>query len=99
MAARYNVISQNREVQVLGPTEVIDVEKVGIMTKPTGIYVEYPLPLVLWETQTSGTATLLPSSLRFQPGASYHWKVKAQTSWNRWVSSDLVEFSIGPPRP
>ena len=54
---------------------------------------------VLWETQTSDTATLLPSSLRFQPGASYHWKVKAQTSWNRWVSSDLVEFSIGRPRP
>ena len=54
---------------------------------------------VLWETQTSDTATPLPDSVRFQPGALYHWKVKAQTSWNRWVSSDLVEFSIGPPRP
>lgn len=54
---------------------------------------------VLWETQTSDTATLLPDSVRFQPGASYNWKVKAQTSWNRWVSSDLVEFSISPPRP
>jgi len=54
---------------------------------------------VLWETQTSDTVTLFPGSLRFQAGASYHWKVKAQTSWNRWVSSDLVEFSIGPKRP
>src|SRR2546430_11440824 len=51
MAAAYNIITQNREVQVLGPTEVIDVEKVGILTKPTGIYVEYPLPLVLWQEQ------------------------------------------------
>lgn len=54
---------------------------------------------VLWETQTSDTATVLPDRIRFQPGAPYHWKVKAQTSWNRWVSSDLVEFSIGPRRP
>jgi hypothetical protein len=53
---------------------------------------------VLWETQTSDTTTLLPDSLRFQPGAPYNWEVKAQTSWNRWASSDLVEFSIGPPR-
>ena len=51
MAGSYNVISQNREVQVLGATEVIDVEKVGISTKPTGVYVEYPMPLVLWQTQ------------------------------------------------
>jgi hypothetical protein len=55
MAGSYNVITQNREVQVLGPTEVIDVEKVGIITKPTGIYVEYPLPLVLWQTQAGFT--------------------------------------------
>ena len=47
MAGNYSVVSQNREVLVLGPTEVIDVEKVGIITKPTGIYVEYPLPLIL----------------------------------------------------
>jgi putative zinc finger protein len=53
---------------------------------------------VLWETQTSDTATVIPDRIRFQTGAPYHWKVKAQTSWNRWVSSDLVEFSIGPLR-
>src|SRR6266536_2493064 len=51
MAGNYSVVTQNREVLVLGPTEVIDVEKVGILTKPTGIYVEYPLPLVLWQTR------------------------------------------------
>jgi len=54
---------------------------------------------VLWETQTSDTSVLLPDSIRLRPGASYLWKVEAQTSWNRWVGSDLVEFSIGPPRP
>ena len=54
---------------------------------------------VLWETQTTDTATVLPDSIRFKPGASYDWKVKAQTSWNRWLSSDLTEFSIRPTRP
>ena len=54
---------------------------------------------VVWEAQTSDTATLLPDSIRFQPGASYIWKVEARTSWNRWVSSDLVEFSIGRRQP
>lgn len=49
MAANYDVISQNREVQVLGPSSVIDVERVGIRTKPTGVEVEYPLPLELWQ--------------------------------------------------
>jgi hypothetical protein len=54
---------------------------------------------VVWETQSGDTSALLPDSIRLQPRASYLWKVEAQTGWNRWVSSDLVEFSIGPPRP
>jgi len=51
VAANYHIHSQNREVQVLGPTEVIDVEKVGIVTHPHNVYVEWPMPLSLWQTQ------------------------------------------------
>jgi hypothetical protein len=54
---------------------------------------------VVWETQTSDTAAVLPESIRLHRGASYFWKIEAQTGWNRWVSSDLVEFSLGPPHP
>ncbi len=54
---------------------------------------------VVWETQTTQTSVLLPDSIRLLPGASYLWKVEAQTGWNRWVASDLVEFSLGPVRP
>ncbi|HYL55483.1 MAG TPA: zf-HC2 domain-containing protein [Gemmatimonadales bacterium] len=54
---------------------------------------------VLWEAQTSDTAAALPESIRLKRGASYFWKIEAQTGWNRWVGSDLVEFSPGPPRP
>jgi hypothetical protein len=54
---------------------------------------------VVWETQTTDTAALLPDSVRLRTGTSYLWKVEAQTGWNRWVASDLVEFSLGSPRP
>jgi len=54
---------------------------------------------VAWQTQTSDTAAVLPESIRLQEGASYFWKVEAQTGWKRWVSSDLVEFIKGSPRP
>ncbi len=55
--------------------------------------------IVVWETQTTQTSVLLPDSIRLLPGAPYLWKVEAQTGWNRWVSSDLVGFSLGPARP
>lgn len=54
---------------------------------------------VVWETQTSDTVTPLPESIHLRPGASYLWKVEAQTGWNRWVGSELVQFSLGSPRP
>jgi len=54
---------------------------------------------VVWETQTGDTAVGLAESIRFHGAASYFWKIEAQTGWNRWVSSDLVEFSLGPPHP
>jgi hypothetical protein len=52
---------------------------------------------VLWETQMSDTSAVLPESIRLREGASYYWKVEAQTGWNRWVASDLVPFSLRPP--
>ena len=54
---------------------------------------------VVWETQTPDTVTLLPDSIHLRHGALYLWKVEAQTGWNRWVGSDLVQFSLGAPRP
>ncbi len=54
---------------------------------------------IVWETQTTDTSASLPDSIRLRPRATYLWKVEAQTGWNRWVASDLVEFSIGPLRP
>jgi hypothetical protein len=54
---------------------------------------------VVWETETVDTATPLPDTLRLEPRRPYFWKVEAQTGWNRWVGSDLAEFSVAPDRP
>jgi hypothetical protein len=54
---------------------------------------------VVWETETGDTAARLPDTLRLEPGRPYFWKVEAQTGWNRWVASDLVEFTVAPDRP
>ncbi|HTR21898.1 MAG TPA: zf-HC2 domain-containing protein [Gemmatimonadales bacterium] len=54
---------------------------------------------VAWGTETSDTSAVMPAGVRLQPGMKYLWKVEAQTSWNRWVGSDLVDFSIGSHRP
>jgi hypothetical protein len=48
MAGSYTVQTQVKSVQVLGPTQVIDVQQVGISTHPTGIFIEYPIPIELW---------------------------------------------------
>ena len=48
MAASYTFLHQNPSVQVLGPTQVIDVQEIAFQTRPTAIYLEYPVPKSLW---------------------------------------------------
>lgn len=50
---------------------------------------------VVWETQLPDTSAMFPTAVRLRSGLRYFWKVEAQTGWNRWVASDLVEFTIG----
>ena len=48
---------------------------------------------VVWESQTAETSIVMPGSVRLQPRVPYFWQVEAQTSWNRWIKSAMVEFS------
>ena len=54
---------------------------------------------VLFETEVSDTIATLPDSVRFISGQPYLWKVEARTGWNRWVTSDLVDFTIARAPP
>ncbi len=49
---------------------------------------------VIYEIEPPDTVAALPDSLRLRPGKRYLWKVDARTGFDRWVSSNLVEFSI-----
>lgn len=51
----------------------------------------------VWESQTRDTSAALPGSIKLRSRASYYWRIEAQTGWNRWVASDLIEFSIAAP--
>jgi len=51
----------------------------------------------IWESQTRDTSVALPASITLRSRASYYWRIEAQTGWNRWVASDLIEFSIAAP--
>lgn len=49
---------------------------------------------VLSEALTADTASAIPARVSLERGRSYFWKVEARTGFNRWASSDLVEFSV-----
>jgi hypothetical protein len=53
---------------------------------------------VLYETELTDTVAPVPDTVAVLPGQTYLWKVEARTDFDRWVGSELVEFSITGPR-
>jgi hypothetical protein len=51
---------------------------------------------LLFEMESPDTMTALPDSIGLAPGRLYLWKVEARIGWERWVSSELIEFRVGP---
>jgi hypothetical protein len=49
---------------------------------------------LVWTAEAPDTAVSLPDSVRLSAPATYFWKVEGQTEWQRWASSDLVEFRL-----
>lgn len=49
---------------------------------------------VIWSGETRDTVVAIPSAV--QRGVTYLWEVNARTGWDRWTSSEFVEFTIGP---
>jgi hypothetical protein len=55
--------------------------------------------VVVWRVETTDTSVVMPDSVILSQRDSYFWKVEAQTDWQRWAASDLVEFRLtGAPR-
>lgn len=51
---------------------------------------------VAWTGEARDTVLPLPADLTSAGSESLLWDVKARTGWDRWVASDLVEFSARP---
>ena len=51
---------------------------------------------VVWEVAGSDTAMAPPVSFAGKRGTAYLWKVEARTGRDRWVASELIEFSVTP---
>ena len=55
---------------------------------------------VLFETMSEEAFVILPDSVVLGPGIRYLWKVEARVGFGRWVSSNLVSFTlVGSVRP
>lgn len=54
---------------------------------------------VAYETRATDTAAALPDSLVLVAGRPYLWKVEARTGFDRWVTSELVEFAVAGHSP
>ncbi len=50
--------------------------------------------IVVWEADVGDTAIAWPDSIPGRRGTTYLWKVEARTGWDRWVASEMVEFSL-----
>lgn len=53
---------------------------------------------VLWRWETADTLAPLADTLHLRAGASYFWKVEAETGFDRWVASELVDFTLAATR-
>ncbi len=51
---------------------------------------------VLYDVELLDTLAALPDRVRLRAGPTYLWKVEARVGFDRWVSSDLVRFSLVP---
>ena len=49
---------------------------------------------VLYQAELAGTVAALPDSALPAPGETYWWQVEARVGFDRWVASDLIEFSV-----
>lgn len=49
---------------------------------------------VLFEEVVTDSVLLVPPNVRLDQGTAYLWKVEAEVGFDRWLSSDLITFSI-----
>ena len=49
-----------------------------------------------YRQETTDTVLAVPDTLVVPRTEPYYWKVEARTGWDRWLSSDRTDFTVGP---
>lgn len=49
---------------------------------------------VVWETEVNDTSATPPGAVLERSAGELRWRVKARTSFDRWIDSDFAEFSL-----
>lgn len=102
MAEQYTPLGSHRDIQVLSPSAVIDVERVAGVTVPSGVYFERVVPLTIFGTDA---ATAYVSELaaaieqRISGGLADSASFAQQVDPSGLVV-DVIEFVVsiaGPP--
>jgi hypothetical protein len=104
MAASYTVVSQRKTVQQLAGNQVIDVEEVGFVTIPTGIYAQVYVPYQEWlanrgaqyiDALATGIENLIAGGLA--DSGSFAQDIDPNTD----LLADFIDFRVSytPPTP
>jgi hypothetical protein len=101
MADRFLVQSQHRDIQVLGPSQVVDVERVAATTIPHNVYFERNVPLVAWNPSDVGLwlepiASAIEAFLETGQAVSASFVQDVDDSG---LLTDSIEFIVQVPPP
>jgi hypothetical protein len=98
-AIRHATIDAARAPRPVAPLG--DVGRVGAMTWTSVPHADrYRVSIfdsggqVVWETEVTDTTANPPNELLAHKAGDLRWRVKARTSFDRWIDSDFAEFSL-----
>jgi hypothetical protein len=53
---------------------------------------------VRWATESRDTSVARTAAISFATGATYFWRVEAETEHERWIASGLADFRVAPSK-
>jgi hypothetical protein len=95
----YLVQSQRRTVQVLSPSQVLDVEEIGATTTPSGIYFQMAVPYESWLAVGSDAfltplATAIENEISSGQATGAVWR---QDVDDAGLLTDFIDFTVTIP--
>lgn len=101
MARDYTPQGSVRTVKVLGPSSVVDVERVSATTLPHGVYFERDVPLTVWGTAAADeyvNELAVAIEQRLEGGVA-DTAAFVQDVDDTGLLTDAVEFTVSIPPP